>query len=186
MFRCSTCNVFYMQQFLQFSLFFSMIWYCRVQSPAVSKRQVIRWWNFRWLITLSTGYVFDSGIDRVIPTPSCSLSIRNRYCQIDRHILPNFLFFCMIWYDWIQSPAMSKRQDVRWCSFRWSIPLSIHYVWESSTDRVISTSSCLYRIYEINTSKIIAAFCRNSYCLHDLIRLNSIVCHIQTTRCTMI
>ena len=35
-------------------------------------------------------------------------------------------------------------------------------------------------------SKIIAAFRRISYCLHDLIRLNSIVGYVQTTRCTMI
>ena len=39
--------------------------------------------------------------------------------------------------------------------------------------------------YEIETSNIIAAFCRIAYCLHDLIRLSSIVCHVQTTRCTM-
>ena len=39
--------------------------------------------------------------------------------------------------------------------------------------------------YEIDASKIIAAFCRISYRLHDLIRLNSIVCHVQTRRCTM-
>ena len=35
-------------------------------------------------------------------------------------------------------------------------------------------------------AKIIAAFCRISYCLHDLIRLTSIVGYVQTTRCTMI
>ena len=39
--------------------------------------------------------------------------------------------------------------------------------------------------YEIDTAKIIAAFCRISYCLYDMIRLNSIVFHVQTTRCTM-
>ena len=39
--------------------------------------------------------------------------------------------------------------------------------------------------YEIDTSNIIAAYCRIAYCLHDLIRLSSIVCHVQTTRCTM-
>ena len=37
---------------------------------------------------------------------------------------------------------------------------------------------------EIDTAKIIAAFFRISYCLEDLIRLNSIYCHFQTTRCT--
>ena len=39
--------------------------------------------------------------------------------------------------------------------------------------------------YETDTDKIIAAFFRISYCLHDLIRLNAMVCHVQTTRCTM-
>ena len=38
---------------------------------------------------------------------------------------------------------------------------------------------------EIYTDKIIAAFFRISYYLLDLIRLNSIVCHDQTTRYTM-
>ena len=37
----------------------------------------------------------------------------------------------------------------------------------------------------INTDKIAAAFFRISYCLLDLIRMNSIVCHDQTTRYTM-
>ena len=35
--------------------------------------------------------------------------------------------------------------------------------------------------YKIDTAKIISAFFRISYWLHDLIRLNSIVCHAQTT-----
>ena len=39
--------------------------------------------------------------------------------------------------------------------------------------------------YVIDTDKIIAAFFRISYYLLDLIRLNSIVCHDQTTRYTM-
>ena len=39
--------------------------------------------------------------------------------------------------------------------------------------------------YVIDTDKFIAAFFRISYCLLDLIRYNSIVCHVQTTRYTM-
>ena len=39
--------------------------------------------------------------------------------------------------------------------------------------------------YEIDTAKIIDAFFRISNCLYDLIRLNSIACRIQTTRCTI-
>ena len=38
--------------------------------------------------------------------------------------------------------------------------------------------------YVIDTDKIIAAFFRISYCLLDLIRFNSIVCHDGTTRYT--
>ena len=40
--------------------------------------------------------------------------------------------------------------------------------------------------YEIVTTIIIAAFCRISYCLHDLIRMNSIVCHVKRARCVMV
>ena len=39
--------------------------------------------------------------------------------------------------------------------------------------------------YETDGAKIIAAFCRISYCLHDLIRLNSIICHVERARCMM-
>ena len=39
--------------------------------------------------------------------------------------------------------------------------------------------------YELDTAKIIAAFFRIYYCLLDLIRLNEIVCHVQTARYTM-
>ena len=40
--------------------------------------------------------------------------------------------------------------------------------------------------YITDGTKIIAAFWRISYCLHDLIRLNSNVGYVHTTRCTMI
>ena len=39
--------------------------------------------------------------------------------------------------------------------------------------------------YVIDTDKIITAFFRISHCLLDLIRKNSIVCHVQSTRYTM-
>ena len=99
-------------------------------------------------------------------------------------ILQIFLLFSRIWYCWNQLPAVSKQRDVRWRGFRWSIPLSIDNVWNSSIDRAISTPSC-YIAYEIDTAKIIAAIFRISYWLHYLIRLNSIVCHVQTARCKM-
>ena len=38
---------------------------------------------------------------------------------------------------------------------------------------------------EIDTAKITAAIFQISYRLHDLIRLTLVVCHVQTTKCTM-
>ena len=53
----------------------------------------------------------------------------------------------MIWYARIQSSAMFKQQDIRWCGFRWSIPLSIGYVWYSGIHMGILLPSCSYCIY---------------------------------------
>ena len=49
--------------------------------------------------------------------------------------------------------------------------------------RVLIGLSCLLHAhiaYEIDTAKIVAAFCRISYCLYDLIPSNSIACLVQT------
>ena len=99
-------------------------------------------------------------------------------------ILQIVLLFSMIWYCRIQLPAKFKQPDVRWCGFCRSIPLSMSYVWNWSIDR-LSRLLHAHIAYEIDTSKIIAAFGRISYCLHDWIRLNSIVCHVQKTRWRM-
>ena len=58
-----------------------------------------------------------------------------------------FSVVCMIWYAWNQSSDMFKQQDVRWCGFRWPIPLSIDYDRNASIDRAISTPSCSYCIW---------------------------------------
>ena len=58
-----------------------------------------------------------------------------------------FRIVSMIWYAWIQSSAMIKQQDVRWCVFRRSLPLSIEHIWNSGIDSAISTSSCSYCIW---------------------------------------
>ena len=99
-------------------------------------------------------------------------------------VLHDFILSNSIWYCRIQLPAVSKQRDVRWCSFRWSIPLSIEYVWNSSIDR-LSRLLHAHIAYEIDTAKVVAAFWRIYYFLHDLIRLKSIVSHVQTTRSTM-
>ena len=99
-------------------------------------------------------------------------------------ILQIFLLFSMIWYCRFKLPAVSKQRDVRWCGFRLSIPLSIEYVSNSSIGRLPRLIRA-HIAYEIDTAKTIVAFCRISNSLHDLIRLNSISCHVQTTKCTM-
>ena len=95
-----------------------------------------------------------------------------------------FPIVCLIWYARIQSSAMFNQQDIRWCGFRWSISLSIGYVWNSG---MIWLSWILHAhiAYITDGAKISAAFCRISYCLHDFIRFISIVGDVQTTRCTM-
>ena len=100
-------------------------------------------------------------------------------------ILQICILFSMIWYCRIQLPAVSKQRDVPWCGFRRSIPLSIDYVWNTSIDRL---SRLLHAdiAYEIDNAKIIAAFLPTFLLfLHDLIRLNSILRHVQPTKFTM-
>ena len=95
-----------------------------------------------------------------------------------------FPIVCLTLDGWIQSSAMIKQQDVRWCGFRWSIPLLFDYVWNWV---LIGLSRLLHAhiAYEIDIAKIIAAFIRISHFFHDLICLNSVACHVETTRCTM-
>ena len=184
MFRGSTCNVLHMRKFCRFV--YCLAWFDTVDfKPVLSKRQDVRWCNFRWSIPLSIDYIWKSGIDKVISTPSCSYCIWNRYCQNHRRILPNFLLFCMITYGWIQSPAVQMNKmyaDVVFAD-RFRYPLTIF-----GYRVLIGLSRLLHAhiAYETDTAIFIAAFWWLSHCLHYLIRLNSIVCHAQTTRCTII
>ena len=55
--------------------------------------------------------------------------------------------FGMIWHGWIQSPAVSKRYDIRWPNFGQPIPLSIDYFWNFCIGNSISTPSCSYCVW---------------------------------------
>ena len=129
-------------------------------------------WNYCSSFVFHKSLVFNGSLQYVQCAP---------YTEIQQI----FLLFSMIWYCRVHSPAVYKRQDVRWCNCRWSIPLSIDYVLESSMDGVISTTSCSYCTSH-RYCKIISSFCQILYCLFDYIRLNSINSRVQTTRCTML
>ena len=79
---------------------FSIIWNCRIQSPAVSKQRDVWWYRVRHSIPMTIGYLWNPGIDMAISTPSCSHSKWNRYGQNHRSILPNFLLFA--WLDTLE------------------------------------------------------------------------------------
>ena len=81
-------------------ILFSMIWYCRIQSTAVSKERDVRWCAFRCSMPLALDYVRNSCIDMDISTPSCSYCIWNGYCQNHRSIFPNFVLFA--WFDTLE------------------------------------------------------------------------------------
>ena len=83
----------------------------------------------------------------------------------------------MIWYYRFQLPAVPKQRDLRWCGFRWSITLSIDYVWNLSIDRVIATSSCSYCVwnrYCQNHRSILPNFLMSAW--FDTLEFNRLPC----------
>ena len=94
----------------------------------------IRDWICRSCIVIHKSLVLDGSLHYVQCVP---------YAEI----LQIFLLFSMISNCRIQSPAVSKQRDVRWCNFRYSIPISNGYLWNACIDMAISTPSCSYCIW---------------------------------------
>ena len=146
---CITCNVFHMRKFSRF--FYCLAWsetveFNRLPCPknemyddVVSANRFqyqLTMFGIRVLIWLSR--FFHAHLAYVIDTDKSS-----------QHS-SEFLIVCLIWYARIQSCAMFKQQDIRWCSFRWSIPLTFDYVWNVYIDTAISTpyySYCVWNSY---------------------------------------
>ena len=159
-----------------------------VESEILSSTILEKLYDFLELERYAVGYIFEIEFTAVV-LQSISRwyytgSLHHVQCVPYAEILQIFLLFCMIWNCRIQSPAVSKERDVRWCGFPYSIPISIGYLWNACIDMAFSTPSCSYCIWNRYWQNH-AAFFRISYCLLDLIRLKSIVCHDQTTRYTM-
>ena len=116
---------------------------------------------------------------------SCTCCICNRYWQNHRSILPNFLLFA--WFDTLEFNRLScsnnKIYDDEDCADQFRYQLAtigiLVLIW-------LSLLLHAHIAYITDGAKIITAFCGISHCLHDLIRLNSIVGYVQTTRWTMI
>ena len=128
-------------------LLFSMIWFCRIQLPAVSKPRDVRWCGFRWSIFLSIDYVWKTSIHRLCRLIYAYIAYEIDNAKIIAALCPISYCFCMIWYGWIQSSAMFKQQNVLWCGYPWSIPISIDYVWSVYIDRASSTPWYSYCIW---------------------------------------
>ena len=120
------------------------------------------------------------GISRLL----CSYCTRYSYCQNHRRITANFPLFGMIWYGWIQSPAVSKDKiyddKIFADRFRYQFTMFVIHVLVS-----LSRLPRAHIAYEIDVAKITAVICWIFQCLAWLMRLNSNVCRAQTTMCTM-
>ena len=95
-------------------------------------------------------------------------------------------FYCLAWSNTVEFnhfPCPDNKMYDDGFSMIW-----FHYQLSMFGIRVLIAPSRLlhsHKAYELDTIKIIAAFFLICYCLHNLIRLNSIVCHVLTTRRTM-
>ena len=97
------------------------------------------------------------------------------------------IFYCLAWFDTVETNRRpcpnNKMYDEVVFAYRFRYPLNKFGM------RLLIGQSRFHHahiVYETDTAKINAAFCRFLYSLHDLIRLNSIVCHVQATRSTKI
>ena len=129
-------------------------------------------WIYLSCIVIHKSLVLDGSLHCVLWVPYAA-------------ILPIF-FYCLAWFDTVEFNRLPCSNNEMYDDavfadrFRYHLTMfGIHVL--------IGLSRLLrgHIAYETDTDKIIAAFFRISYCLHDLIRLNSIVCHVQTTRYTM-
>ena len=162
---------------LQTFLLFSMIWYCRIQSPVMSKQQDIRRCGFYWFYSAINCLCWNSRIDRAISTTSCSYCIWYRYRQNHRSILPNFLLFA--WFDTLEFnrlPCSNKMMyDDAVFADRFCYQLTMFGI------RLLIGLSRLHHAlikYESDCAKMSASFCRISYCFawFDTAEFNRLPC----------
>ena len=108
---------------------------------------------------------------------TCNVYHMQQFCRF---------FNCLAWFDTVEFNCLpypnNEMYDIAVIADRFHCQLNRFGI------RVLIGLSLHHHAhiaYEIDTAKIIAACCRFSYYLHDLMRLNSIVCYVQVKRCTM-
>ena len=108
---------------------------------------------------------------------TCNVIHMRQFCRF---------FYCLAWFDTVEfnrlpCPKNEMYDDAVFAiRFRYQLTMFGIRVWI-----LISRLLHAHIAHATDTVKIIAAFCRISNCLPDLIRFSSIVCHVQTTRCKM-
>ena len=113
----------------------------------------------------------------------CFASLRAMCCICDKFCR---FFYCLKWFDTVEfnrlpCPNNNMYDDTVFADkFRYQLTMFRNRV-------LIRLSRLLHDhiAFEIDASKLISSFFRIFYYLHDLILLNSIVCHVQRARCTM-
>ena len=143
------------------------------------------WFSLIWFLYELTmfGIRVSIGLSRILPT---NIAYEIEYAKI----IAAFFRISYCLHDLIRLNSIVGHVQTTRCTmvfFRWSLPLSIDHVLFVGIRILIGLSWLLHAhiSYEIDTSKITGEFCRIFYYLQDFIRLNYIVCHVQTTRCTM-
>ena len=108
---------------------------------------------------------------------TCNVFHMRKFCRF---------FYCLAWSETVEFNRLpcpnNEMYDDAVFAIRFRYQLAIFGM------RVLIWLSRLLHAhiaFEIDTVKIIPAFFRISYCLLDLIRQNSIVCHVQTKRYRM-
>ena len=108
---------------------------------------------------------------------TCNVFHMRKFCRF---------FYCLAWSETVEFNRLPCPNNVMYGDtvFANRFRYLIAYLWNACIDMTISTPSCTYCIYNRywqNHRSIL----RNFLCALDLLRLNSIVCHDQTTRNTM-
>ena len=97
------------------------------------------------------------------------------------------IFNCLAWFETVEFNHL-PRSNHKMCDDAVFVSRFHYQLTMFGTHRLIGLSRLLHApiAYDTDGTKMIAAFCRISYSLHDLIQFKSIVSHVQRARCTMV